>query len=130
MVTSCLRATYRAAHWLCSQRADVATVALKCCDLPKASGRRARCVVFTQGADSTIVACEGAVTTYPVTPLAKELLVDTNGAGDAFVGGFLSRLVLGEGWDACVKAGHYAAREIIQRPGCTVPDTCGYGSFF
>ena len=109
---------------------DVATVALKCCDLPKASGRRARCVVFTQGADSTIVACEGAVTTYPVTPLAKELLVDTNGAGDAFVGGFLSRLVLGEGWDACVKAGHYAAREIIQRPGCTVPDTCGYGSFF
>merc|ERR1719384_398103 len=63
------------------------------------------------GSDATIVACEGAVTTYPVTPLAKELLVDTNGAGDAFVGGFLSRLVLGEGWDACVKAGHYAARE-------------------
>ena len=39
-------------------------------------------------------------------------------------------LMVGEGWDACVKAGHYAAREIIQRPGCTVPDTCGYGSFF
>ena len=68
---------------------DVATVALKCCDLPKASGRRARCVVFTQGADSTIVACEGAVTTYRDAP-RRGLLVDTNGAGDAFGGGFLS----------------------------------------
>jgi len=109
---------------------DVATVALKCCDLPKASGRRGRTVVFTQGADCTIVASAGAVKTYPVPPLAKELLVDTNGAGDAFVGGFLSRLVLGEGHDACVKAGHFAARAIIQRPGCTVPDSCSYGSFF
>ena len=30
MVTSCLRATYRAAHWLCSQRADVATLLPAC----------------------------------------------------------------------------------------------------
>ena len=27
------------------------------------------------------------VAQYPVIPLAKEKLVDTNGAGDAFVGG-------------------------------------------
>lgn len=27
---------------------------------------------------------------YPVIPVAKEKLVDTNGAGDAFVGGMLS----------------------------------------
>ena len=100
---------------------DVATVALKCCDLPKASGRRARCVVFTQGADSTIVACEGAVTTYPVTPLAKELLVDTNGAGDAFVGGFLAKLALGCDLATCVNAGNYAARQIIQVSGCKIP---------
>ena len=101
---------------------DVATVALKCCDLPKASGRRARCVVFTQGADSTIVACEGAVTTYPVTPLAKELLVDTNGAGDAFVGGFLSQLALGSPEELCVRIGHFCAGTIIQQSGCTCPD--------
>ena len=109
---------------------DVATVALKAAALPKASGRYARAVVFTQGADQTIVAYNGTVTTYPVPPLAKELLVDTNGAGDAFVGGFLSRLVLGEDFDACVKAGHFSARTIIQRSGCTVPDTCSYGSMF
>ena len=60
--------------------------------------------------------------------LDKAKIVDTNGAGDAFVGGFLSRLILGEDFDACVKAGHFAARTIIQRSGCTVPDKCTYGS--
>ena len=29
---------------------------------------------------------------YPVIPVAKEKLVDTNGAGDAFVGGEAERL--------------------------------------
>ena len=53
-----------------------------------------------------------------------------NGAGYAFVVGFLSRLVLGEEFDSCVKAGHFAARTIIQRSGCTVPDKCSYGSLF
>jgi adenosine kinase len=38
----------------------------------------------------------GKVTSYPVDKLAKELLVDTNGAGDAFVGGFLSQLAHGK----------------------------------
>ena len=30
---------------------------------------------------------------FPVTSLAKEEIVDTNGAGDAFVGGFLAQQV-------------------------------------
>lgn len=33
-------------------------------------------------------------TTYPVEPLEASAIVDTNGAGDAFVGGFLAQLVL------------------------------------
>eukprot|EP00629_Pelagomonadales_sp_RCC1024_P015592 CAMPEP_0119286572 /NCGR_PEP_ID=MMETSP1329-20130426/34081_1 /TAXON_ID=114041 /ORGANISM="Genus nov. species nov., Strain RCC1024" /LENGTH=362 /DNA_ID=CAMNT_0007287311 /DNA_START=47 /DNA_END=1133 /DNA_ORIENTATION=- len=100
---------------------DVPTVALAISKLPKASGAFARAVVFTQGADSTVVAYGGKVTTYAVPKLAKEKIVDTNGAGDAFVGGFLSRLVLGEPFDKCVAAGHFSARVIIQRSGCTVP---------
>ena len=32
----------------------------------------------------------------PYHQIAKEQLVDTNGAGDAFVGGFLSQIVLGK----------------------------------
>ena len=36
------------------------------------------------------------ITEYPVPPLEKDDIVDTNGAGDAFVGGFLSELALGK----------------------------------
>lgn len=49
--------------------------------LPKASGTRARTVVFTQGADATIVASEGTVHEFSVEVLPKEKLVDTNGEG-------------------------------------------------
>jgi len=109
---------------------DVATVALKAAAGAKASGRFARAVVFTQGSDATLVAYQGVVTSHAVPKLDKDKIVDTNGAGDAFVGGFLSRLVLGKEFDECVKAGHFSARQIIQRSGCTVPDKCTYGSFF
>jgi adenosine kinase len=47
--------------------------------------------------------------------------VDTNGAGDAFVGGFLSQLVAGKDTAECVRAGNYAANVVIQRSGCTFP---------
>lgn len=105
---------------------DLKQIALKLAAQPKASGCRPRIVVFTQGSGSTIVAKEGVVTEYPVTLLARELLVDTNGAGDAFVGGFLSQLVLGKSMDDCVRAGHFAARVIIQHSGCTFPPICEY----
>jgi adenosine kinase len=42
-------------------------------------------------------------------------------AGDSFVGGFLSQLVLGKSIHDCVCAGNYAANVVIQRPGCTFP---------
>jgi len=105
---------------------DLSTIALKLSAQPKASGTRSRVVVFTQGSESTIVASEGVVTTYPVPVLPKALLVDTNGAGDAFVGGFLSQLVLKKPISECVRAGHWAAREIIQRSGCSFPKECTF----
>lgn len=48
--------------------------------------------------------------------------MDTNGAGDAFVGGFLSQLVVGKSVAEGVRAGHYAASVVVQRSGCTFPD--------
>ena len=65
----------------------------------------------------------GEVTTYDVEILPTEKLVDTNGAGDAFVGGFLSQLVQGKDMRTCVLAGHYSARVIIQASGCTLPES-------
>lgn len=48
------------------------------------------------------------------------------GAGDAFVGGFLSQLVKGQPLAECVRAGHFASRVIIQRAGCTFPTECDF----
>ena len=48
----------------------------------------------------------------------KEDLVDTNGAGDAFVGGYISQLVQGGDVAKCCAAGNYAANKIIRVSGC------------
>ena len=63
---------------------------------------------------------------FAVDPLPKEQLVDTNGAGDAFVGGFLAGLLEGKDTKANVEAGHWAARFIIQQSGCTLSKPCEY----
>jgi adenosine kinase len=101
---------------------DVEEIALKASRFPKANGCRARTVVFTQGADATVVAVNGRIATFPVVKVPAEKLVDTNGAGDAFVGGFLSQLVAGKDVAECVRAGHYAGGVIVQQSGCTFPD--------
>lgn len=51
---------------------------------------------------------------HPVKKL--ETWVDSNGAGDAFVGGFLSQALKSD-LKTCVKAGHYASRKIMQVSG-------------
>ncbi|KAK6943837.1 Carbohydrate kinase PfkB [Dillenia turbinata] len=101
---------------------NVEEIALKISRWPKASGARKRITVITQGADPVIVAEDGKVKLFPVISLPKENLVDTNGAGDAFVGGFLSQLVLEKPIEDCIRAGCYGANVIIQRFGCTFPE--------
>lgn len=53
-------------------------------------------------------------------------MVDTNGAGDSFVGGFISQLIKGKDIDACLKAGLYASSICVQREGATFPEKCDY----
>lgn len=104
---------------------DLKELAVKVSDmLCKKEGLPEPTVVFTQGSKSTIVARGGVVTEYAVEPLGEGELVDTNGAGDAFVGGFLSQLVQGKGIAECVNAGHWGARFIIQTSGTQLPETC------
>ncbi|KAG7371054.1 PfkB carbohydrate kinase family protein [Nitzschia inconspicua] len=105
---------------------ELKQIALATAAMPKKDSSRPRTVIFTQGSQSTIVACDGKVSEYAVEPLAKELLVDTNGAGDAFVGGFLSQLVNGKDIEACVKAGHWAAKYIIQQSGTQFQGSSSY----
>jgi adenosine kinase len=49
-------------------------------------------------------------------------IVDTNGAGDAFVGGFLSQYTIGKSISECVAAGHWLANINIKRVGPTYPE--------
>lgn len=77
---------------------DITAVAKHIAALPKVNSARPRTVVFTHGSEATVVVVGSEVHTFPVEPLAPEKLVDTNGAGDAFVGGYLARLVREGGW--------------------------------
>ncbi|GMF13751.1 unnamed protein product [Phytophthora lilii] len=105
---------------------DIKEIALKTAQLEKASGARCRTVVFTQGADCTIVVHQGKVLTFDVPKMEAASIVDTNGAGDAFVGGFISRLALGLPLEQCVNAGHWAAQVVLARSGCTFPKECDF----
>lgn len=101
---------------------DIKEIALKISAMEKRNGERQRMVVFTQGADPTIIAYEGKVTEYSTQKLSPDQIVDTNGAGDSFVGGFLSQFITGADILKCVEVGHYAATYIIQQSGVAFND--------
>ncbi|KAM9052379.1 adenosine kinase isoform 6-T6 [Megaptera novaeangliae] len=101
---------------------DIKEIAKKTQALPKVNSERQRIVVFTQGRDDTVLATESEVTAFAVLDQDQKEIVDTNGAGDAFVGGFLSQLVSDKPLTECIRAGHYAASVIIRRTGCTFPE--------
>lgn len=88
---------------------DLAKIATAIANLPKINASKPRTVVITSGADATIVASSSPnspVKVYPVEKLDAEEIVDTNGAGDAFAGGFIGALVLGKTLDEAVEVGH------------------------
>merc|ERR1719436_1921522 len=104
---------------------DVKFIATRISLIPSAKGNH-RTVVVTQGKDPTIVAVHGHVTEHAILALPKEKLVDTNGAGDAYVGGFLAALSKGLSVADCCKAGAYSASVIVQHSGCTFPASPEY----
>lgn len=103
---------------------DIREIAKYVVKQPKINQSRPRVVIFTQGPNPIIV-CKAdlTITEYPIIPIAEEDILDTNGAGDAWVGGFLSQLVLEKPLEDCMKGGNYAANVIIKRSGCTYPET-------
>jgi len=105
---------------------DVGEIARRIAMLPKENGSTSRLVIITQGSEPVIAVEHGKIKKFPIEPLAKDAIVDTNGAGDAFVGGFLAQYVLGKSLDVAVKCGNWAARHCIQRSGCTMPDSCDF----
>ncbi|RXN08933.1 adenosine kinase-like isoform X1 [Labeo rohita] len=101
---------------------DITEIARRVQLLPKVNKNRQRIVVFTQGSEDTVATVGDKVKRFPVLDIDQNDIVDTNGAGDAFVGGFLSELVQEKPLEECIRAGHYAANVIIRRVGCTFPE--------
>lgn len=102
---------------------DIPEIAHRLADWPRHAGSRARTVVITQGPHPTIV-CTGGQTAHSVHPtpfIPAAEIVDTNGAGDAFVGGFLSRLLQQRPLDDCIATGHWLAGFIIRQAGVVFP---------
>ncbi|XP_023178443.2 adenosine kinase [Drosophila hydei] len=57
---------------------------------------------------------------YPVPPIDKKLIVDTNGCSDAFVGGFLSQLVQHMPLDYCIRTGIFASQQVLRIVGVEI----------
>lgn len=98
---------------------SVPEIALEIAKYPKVNNSRARVVVITRGSDPVILVNEGKIEEIPVMPLKQDQIVDTNGAGDAFTGGFISQIVRGRPLKECVQCAMYAASHIIQNSGCS-----------
>lgn len=98
---------------------DLHEIALRICRLPKQNENRNRIAVITQGKDPVLLAQNGEIIEIAVDELSNEEIVDTNGAGDAFVGGFLSQFIQEKPLETCVRCGIWAAREVIKKSGCS-----------
>ena len=104
---------------------DIVEIGKYLANYPKKRAERERIVVITQSAQPTLlINSAGLIQPYPVIPIDPEEIIDTNGAGDAFVGGFLSQLLLNKNLDACVKGGHFAANFILKQSGVRFPTDC------
>ncbi|OTF76930.1 hypothetical protein BLA29_013865 [Euroglyphus maynei] len=85
---------------------------------------RPRTVIITQGKNPIIVAYTNErlpMETYTVPVLNDDEIVDTNGAGDAFVGGFIAYRLACKPMAECIKAATFAAQEVIKQSGCVFP---------
>ncbi|EQL31979.1 adenosine kinase [Blastomyces dermatitidis ATCC 26199] len=105
---------------------DVEEIAKKMATLPKKNTNRPRIVIITQGTDPTISAVASAdgnveVKLTSVHAISKDEINDTNGAGDAFAGGFCAGVVEGKSIEESVDMGHWLAGLSIRELGPSYP---------
>jgi adenosine kinase len=86
----------------------------------KKTGRK---VIITQGKGKVFFATtsNSDIKEFEVSQISDKKVVDTNGAGDAFVGGFFAQFIQNESIEICIKSAIYAATQVIQHSGCSFP---------
>lgn len=99
---------------------DLKEIGLAAAAREKKNQGRPRVVIVTQGSSPTLICREGKVTEVPVDLIPAEKLIDTNGAGDSFCGGFIAQFLKEGATDVSEKsclAGHYCAGVTVQTSG-------------
>lgn len=116
-----------------STNSTIADMVKELAKLPKRNKHKNRIFVVTAGTNPAWVCeydfekdCVKYCESFEIRAIPEELIVDTNGAGDSFAGGFLSQYMRGKSIDQCMKAGHWAASMIIQQIGFVVPTEIKY----
>ena len=107
---------------------DLKEIAVKVANYSSKCPDRGRMFVLTHGEKPIIIGTYGSDTVqeFDIDPIPDAEIVDTNGAGDAFVGGFLSQFVQEKSIVDCVKCGTWAARQIIKQSGCSFSGPANY----
>jgi adenosine kinase len=101
---------------------DIKEIAKKIANGAKQNSKRPRTVVFTQGTDPTIaVTGDADVKEFSVHAIKEEQINDTNGAGDAFAGGFVAGIVQGKPLEKAIDMGQWLAKLSIQELGPSYP---------
>ena len=97
-------------------------IASRIANEPKVS-RSFRLTIITQGSNEVIVAkaFDANIREYKVPPVDKETMVDSNAAGDAFAGGFLSQWIQNKSLDTCIHCAIYCASESLKQLGANLP---------
>ncbi|GJJ15741.1 hypothetical protein Clacol_010019 [Clathrus columnatus] len=99
---------------------NLPAIAQAIASLPKINPSRPRIVVITHGAESTILVSSEDIKNpkeYPVNKVPDDQIVDTNGAGDMFAGGFVAALILGTSSSEAVEVGHRLGAMCISQVG-------------
>ncbi|RMZ70853.1 adenosine kinase [Pyrenophora seminiperda CCB06] len=117
-------ATFAESHGY--ETTDLKEIAKKIASLPKKNTKRSRTVVITQGTNPTIAVSAkdgGDVDTkeVPVHAITEDKINDTNGAGDAFAGGFVAGIVQGKPLEKAIDMGQWLAKLSIQELGPSYP---------
>ncbi|XP_039494949.1 adenosine kinase [Drosophila santomea] len=88
--------------------------------MPKAN-IRPRLVMITDAVCPVLVFQENdRVLEYPVPPVKQGEVFDTNGCGDAFVGGFLAMYVQRMPLDYCIRTGIFASQQVLHVVGVQI----------
>ncbi|CCH63032.1 hypothetical protein TBLA_0J00320 [Henningerozyma blattae CBS 6284] len=109
-------AAYAESFGLTCDKEDLAAIAKHIVGASKT-----RTVIFTHGLEPTIVVSAESTKSFAVKPIDKKKIVDTNGAGDAFAGGFMAGLALDKTLDTAIDMGQWLAALSIQEVGPSYP---------